>query len=82
MKSVKDNPHFDPAGYHVGHAELMLGLFYKAKKRRDPAASAFERRRKRLAYRNLERLRCLRGPMRRSRSWEFRLFFIILTNPK
>ena len=37
IKSVKDNPHFDPAGYHAGHAELILGLFYKQRKRRDSA---------------------------------------------
>jgi class 3 adenylate cyclase len=37
MKTVMDNPHFDPAGYHIGHAKMILGLIYKAKKRRDPA---------------------------------------------
>jgi hypothetical protein len=37
MKAVIENPHFDPAGYHIGHAELILGLVHKAKKRRGPA---------------------------------------------
>jgi tetratricopeptide (TPR) repeat protein len=29
-----DNPHVDPAGHHVGHAQMILGLCCKAKKRR------------------------------------------------
>jgi tetratricopeptide (TPR) repeat protein len=29
-----ENPHFDPAGFHVGHAKMILGLFYKTKKKR------------------------------------------------
>jgi class 3 adenylate cyclase len=39
MKTVMGNPHFDPAGYHIGHAKMILGLICKAKKRRDPAFS-------------------------------------------
>ena len=31
---VLENPHFDPAGHHAGHAKLLLGLLCKAKKRR------------------------------------------------
>jgi hypothetical protein len=31
---VLDNPHFDPAGHHAGHAKLLFGLLCKAKKRR------------------------------------------------
>jgi hypothetical protein len=31
---VLDNPHFDPAGHHAGHAKLLIGLLCKAKKRR------------------------------------------------
>jgi len=34
---VLENPHFDPAGHHVGHAQMILGLLYKAKKKRAPA---------------------------------------------
>jgi tetratricopeptide (TPR) repeat protein len=30
---VLENPHFDPAGYHVGRANMMLGLLYKVKKK-------------------------------------------------
>jgi hypothetical protein len=37
MKTVMGNPHFDPGGYHIGHAKMILGLICKAKKRRDPA---------------------------------------------
>jgi hypothetical protein len=31
---VLENPHFDPAGHHVGRAQMILGLLYKAKKKR------------------------------------------------
>jgi len=31
---VLENPHFDPAGQHAGHAKMLLGLLCKAKKRR------------------------------------------------
>ena len=31
---VLENPYFDPAGHHAGHANLLFGLLCKAKKRR------------------------------------------------
>ena len=31
---VLENPHFDPAGHHIGRAQMILGLLYKAKKKR------------------------------------------------
>jgi hypothetical protein len=31
---VLENPHFDPAGHHVGHAKMILGLLYKTRKKR------------------------------------------------
>jgi hypothetical protein len=31
---VLENPHFDPAGHHVGHAQMVLGLLFKLKKKR------------------------------------------------
>jgi class 3 adenylate cyclase len=31
---ILENPHFDPAGHHVGRAQMLLGQLYKAKKRR------------------------------------------------
>ena len=31
---VLENPHFDPAGFHVGHAKMILGLLCKSKKKR------------------------------------------------
>src|SRR5262249_7876701 len=31
---VIDNPRFDPAGHFAGHALTILGLLYKAKKKR------------------------------------------------
>jgi class 3 adenylate cyclase len=34
LKRVMANPHFDPAGHHVGRAQMILGLFYKTKKKR------------------------------------------------
>ena len=37
MKCVFENPHYDPAGYHIGRAEMILGLLYKVKKKRVPA---------------------------------------------
>jgi hypothetical protein len=30
---VLENPHFDPAGFHVGHAKMILGLLYKTKRK-------------------------------------------------
>ncbi len=29
-----ENPHLDPAGLHVGRIQMILGLLYKAKKKR------------------------------------------------
>ena len=37
LKRVMANSHFDPAGHHIGRAQMILGLFYKAKKKRDLA---------------------------------------------
>jgi hypothetical protein len=34
LKRVLANPHFDPAGHHIGRAQMILGLFYKIKKKR------------------------------------------------
>lgn len=34
MTRVLRNPNFDPAGYQVGRAQMILGLLYKAKKKR------------------------------------------------
>jgi hypothetical protein len=34
---VLENPHLDPAGHHIGRAEMILGLLYKVKKKRVPA---------------------------------------------
>jgi hypothetical protein len=34
LKRVTANPHFDPAGHHIGRAQMILGLFYKVKKKR------------------------------------------------
>ena len=34
MTRVLENPHFDPEGHHVGRAQMILGLLYKAKKKR------------------------------------------------
>jgi hypothetical protein len=34
MAHVLENPHFDPAGHHVGRAKMILGLLYKVKKKR------------------------------------------------
>jgi hypothetical protein len=31
---VLENPHLDPAGHHVGRAQMILGLLYKANKKR------------------------------------------------
>jgi tetratricopeptide (TPR) repeat protein len=37
MASVFENPQFGPEGHHAGHAEMILGLLYKAKKKRELA---------------------------------------------
>jgi class 3 adenylate cyclase len=35
MTRVLENPHnYDPAGHHAGHAEMILGLLFKIKKKR------------------------------------------------
>ena len=34
MSQLQDNQHFDREGHHAGHAEMILGLLYKAKKKR------------------------------------------------
>jgi hypothetical protein len=34
MKQVLDNPQLDRAGHHIGRVEMILGLLYKAKKKR------------------------------------------------
>jgi class 3 adenylate cyclase/tetratricopeptide (TPR) repeat protein len=31
---VLENPRFDPSGHHIGRAKMILGLLYKAKKKR------------------------------------------------
>jgi hypothetical protein len=36
-ESVFNNPHFHPDGHFIGRGHLLLGLFYKAKKKRLPA---------------------------------------------
>jgi hypothetical protein len=30
---IMENPRFDPTRHHVGHVQMILGLFYKAKKK-------------------------------------------------
>jgi hypothetical protein len=37
MSQVVANPRIDPEGLHAGRAHLILGLFYKIKKKRDLA---------------------------------------------
>jgi hypothetical protein len=34
---VFKNPHFHPDGHFIGRGHMLLGLFYKAKKKRPPA---------------------------------------------
>jgi hypothetical protein len=34
LKRVTANPQFDPAGHHIGRSQMILGLFYKVKKKR------------------------------------------------
>jgi hypothetical protein len=36
---VRSNPQFDPDGHYIGRAEMILGLLYKAKKKKALAAS-------------------------------------------
>jgi hypothetical protein len=33
MTCVLENPHLDSAGHHIGHAQMILGMLYKAKKK-------------------------------------------------
>ena len=34
IEHVQENSHFDLAGHHIGRAQMILGLLYKAKKNR------------------------------------------------
>jgi len=34
IAQIRENPHFDPAGHHIGRAQMNLGLLYKVKKNR------------------------------------------------
>jgi hypothetical protein len=34
MRHVLLYPHFDPWGHFIGHAQMILGLLFKAKKKR------------------------------------------------
>jgi len=34
VEQVRQNPQFDPNGHHIGRCEMILGLLYKAKKKR------------------------------------------------
>ena len=34
MAHVLENPHLDPDGHFVGHAQMILGLLFKIKKKR------------------------------------------------
>jgi len=37
IERVRANPHFDPDGFHIARAEMILGLLHKVKKRDAPA---------------------------------------------
>jgi class 3 adenylate cyclase len=37
MTHVLENPHFDPDGFRIGHAHVILGLLYKVKNKRPVA---------------------------------------------
>jgi class 3 adenylate cyclase len=39
IEHVRSNPQFDPDGHYIGRAEMILGLLYKAKKKKALAAS-------------------------------------------
>ena|GEM_PF-3740847 len=34
IERVRANPHFDPDGFHIARAEMILGLLHKHKKRK------------------------------------------------
>jgi hypothetical protein len=34
VSQVRSNPQFDPNGFHIGRAEMILGLLYKGKRKR------------------------------------------------
>ena len=34
VERVRQNPQFDPNGHHIGRCEMIMGLLYKAKKKR------------------------------------------------
>ena len=37
IAQIRQNPHFDPTGHHIGRAQMNLGLLYKVKKNRELA---------------------------------------------
>jgi hypothetical protein len=34
MRPISESRHFDPNGHHIGHVKMILGMLYKAKKKR------------------------------------------------
>jgi hypothetical protein len=71
---VLENPHLDPAGHHLGHVQMILGLLFKIKKKRDLALQQSA------SFYSSDKLRCSRGstplslsrvrsPDRRPRPW-------------
>jgi hypothetical protein len=38
VETVRANPQFDPEGHYVGRCEMILGLLFKTKKKKDLAA--------------------------------------------
>ena len=61
---VRENPQFDPNCHHIGRCEMILGLLYKAKKKRRTVL-----RRSRAATEPRSWAVSSRSPHRRSRRW-------------
>ena len=63
---VFKNPHFHPDGHFIGRGHMLLGLFYKAKKKRPPAVEHLTKQSG--YYLNLDNPRYSRGSKRHSQN--------------
>jgi len=63
---VMENPHLNPAGHHIGRAEMILGLLYKVKKKRVPALEHLTKAKR--IFSQFGQTRYWRESKRRSRS--------------
>jgi hypothetical protein len=70
------NPHLHPEGFHTGRANMILGLFYKIKKKRAIAVQHLTK--PNASFPSSDKLRYSRGSKRRLRIWDISLNAVTL----